>query len=82
MQLTTQNTASGGVVGMQPIGESLEHFPGLRPVNRLRSTSSNLQVFDLLSFQEVPLLYLLHPTEIHLKCLFYWIKEKAKCSTK
>jgi hypothetical protein len=42
LQLTTQNTASGGLVGMQPIGESLQNFPGIRPVNWLRSTSSNL----------------------------------------
>ena len=42
--LKAQHTAPGGLVGMQHMAEGLQYFPGLCPVNRLRSTSSNLQV--------------------------------------
>ena len=43
--LKAQHTAPGGLIGMQSMAEGLQYFPGLCPVNRLRSTSSNLQVY-------------------------------------
>ena len=54
-----QNTAPGELCGMRPARESLQNFPGLIPVNRLRSTSSNLQVFFLIKKILLELMFLL-----------------------